>query len=365
MKILYIIHGLPIGGAEKVVVDYLLRLHNEGEDVSLLELVHVNSSLSSEIQKSGIPYYTLLRGGLLEKITNCVFPSLVIRRVNRFVRRIKPDVIHFHTIIRHLDSIDFPKSRCVFTFHSRVERTFNLGTWVKPLFERLSKTEMRFIVISSKVEEDMRRLFPLANIHLIPNGVDLENIRQYGGSRKTVRDDWGVDDECFVVGQVGRFNKVKNHKFTIDVFNIITQRKDKSLLVLVGTGTEQETEQIEERIEKYHLQDKVKMLGVRDDATRLMTGFDVLIAPSLSESFSLVLVEAQANNIRCVASDTIPSEVVCNKNSFQLSLNDSKEKWADAIMGMEERESSDYIENFNINNVVEQHLGLYKSLMQK
>lgn len=362
MRILYIIHSLPVGGAESIAVNYILKLKEKGLDVYLLEFSHIETFLTKKVRLSKIPYYTLTRNNLLERLINRFFPFLFLRRFNRVVQKINPDVIHFQTMYRFMDKLSFPLERCVFTFHSRVERYFNNGSYVKPLFERLSHTDLLFVAISSKLEEDIHKIYPSAKCVLIPNGVDMTSIDNSRRNKYDIRKELGIPDNSFVVGQVGRFDKVKNHLFTIDVFNIIVKKNDKAILVLIGTGTEQEIDLINSRIALYHLQDHVIMLGLRADATSLMSCFDVMIQPSLSESFSLVLIEAQASNIRCVASDAIPKEVFCNRNCIRLSLDVSKEKWAELMMGKEESKNSSCISQFDINAVLDKLIELYKKI---
>ena len=365
MKILYVIHSLPIGGAECLVVNYLLKLKERGENVTLLEISHEDTFLSERVIKSGIPYYTLLRPNIVERIINRLLPSLFVLRLNRMLREIKPDVIHFHTVYRFTERLSFPIDRCVFTFHARVDRCLNIGSFVRPMFNRLSHTGFRFVAISSRVENDIRQFFPAANVVKIPNGVDLSDIRKHRKEKEIVRKELGIADDAFVLGQVGRFNKVKNHLFTLDVFRIIAQRNKKAILVLIGDGTEEEKVPIINRIRQYGLGPKVLFLGLRDDATQLMCGFDALIHPSFSESFSLVLIEAQANEIRCVASDEIPSEVICNNNCFQLSLSEPFERWADIIMGNKKSEKDSSLNSFDLEAVVSSHVSLYKRLAVK
>lgn len=365
MKILYVIHSLPVGGAESLVVNYLLKLKERGEEVYLLELMHTDSFLTDQVVDNGINYYTLIKNSFLERVINKFLPVLFVRRFNNIISKINPDVIHYHTLYRYMDCLNYNIDRCVFTFHARVERCLKLGNYVKPLFDHLSKKGLKFIAISSKIEDDIRKFFPSANVINIPNGVDISDIRKHCKDKRLVRKELGIADDAFVLGQVGRFNLVKNHLFTLDVFRIITKRSDNAILVLVGDGTEEEKVPIMNRIRQYGLEQKVLFLGLRDDATQLMCGFDVLIHPSFSESFSLVLIEAQANGLRCVASDEIPQEVICNDNCLQISLNAPLDKWADALMGHSVCDNFKGLEKFDIETVVTSHLELYKLLKNR
>lgn len=363
MKILYVIHSLTVGGAECLVVNYLLKMKERGENVSLIEISHEDTFLSERVKNSGIPYFTLLKHNIIERVIYRLFPSLFAFRFKRVIKEIDPDVIHYQTVYRFIERLSFPINRCVFTFHARVERCLNIGPFVRPLLERLSEKGLYFIAISSKVKDDILQFFPSANTVMIPNGVNLSDIKKNRQDKSLVRKELGIADDAFVVGQVGRFNVVKNHLFTLDVFRIIMQRNDKAILVLIGDGSEEEKEPIMNRIKQYNLEQKVLFLGLRDDATKLMCSFDALIHPSFSESFSLVLIEAQANGIRCVASDEIPHEVICNDNCIQLSLSESFERWADVILGNLNIENTSDINQFDLRTVIESHISLYNSLV--
>lgn len=364
MRVIYIIHSLPVGGAETLVVNYILKLKQAGVDICLVEFYHTDSYLSTKIQDSGIPYYTLQKSNSrIKHLFQRFFYDDSLRKLNKIISDLQPDVIHYHTVFKNLDKVSFPIDKCVFTYHSRVERNFNVGSYVRPLIEHLSQKGMKFIAISQLLHDDIEHFFPCAQIVDIPNGVDLEHIRVQKGKKKDLCEMLSIPEDSFIVGQVGRFNPVKNHLFTIHLFKDILNKKENAHLVLVGTGNEGELRLIKNEIAKYDLESHVHLMGLRKDATKIMSCFDTLVLPSLSESFSLVLIEAQANNVRCVASDTVPMDVICNANCFALSLSAPKQQWIDTVIGNEVRNKSQTIEKYDINKVVQRHLDLYKSIM--
>ena len=57
------------------------------------------------------------------------------------------------------------------------------------------------------------------------------------------------------------------------------------------------------------IEDRVCFLGNREDVPRLLMGADCFLLPSLFEGLPLVLVEAQASGLPCVASDRITRQV--------------------------------------------------------
>lgn len=364
MKILYVIHDLHIGGAEKIVASYALKLKEKGENICLLELFHHNSYLSDEISKSGIAYYTLISNNIIERVLQKFNPIFFKARFNKLIKQINPDIVHFQTLTQYMLVMDFPMNRCLYTFHSRLDRTLKKGSWVYDLFGQVAKRGMVFISISSLITDDIGKLFPYSKRVSIPNGINLNNIRQYRNQRESVRKELGISPNTFVIGQVGRFNTVKNHVFTIKVFQHLLQIKKDSLLILIGDGSVKETETIKDQTIISGVQDKVMFLGLRKDPERIMTCFDVLFHPSISESFSLVLIEAQANNVRCVASDAIPNEVFCNSNCVQLPLDAPLSHWVSSVLHENNNTKSKNIEIFNLENVIDEHINLYKSLLR-
>lgn len=363
MKIIYIIHSLPVGGAETLVVNYILKLRQAGIDICFVERYHTDSYLSTKIQDCGIPYYTLQKSNSrIKHLFQRFFYDDSLRKLNKLISEFQPDVIHYHTVFKDLDKVRFPIEKCVFTYHSRVERNFNVGSYVRPLIERLSQKGMKFIAISQLLHDDIEHFFPCAQIVDIPNGVDLDHIRSQKGKKKDLCEMLSIPEDSFIVGQVGRFNPVKNHLFTIHLFKDIIRKKENAHLVFVGTGNEGELRLIKNEIAKYDLESHVHLMGLRKDATKIMSCFDTLVLPSLSESFSLVLIEAQANNVRCVASDAVPLDVICNSNCFAMPLTGSKQQWINTICGINVRNTATSLEKFDIDVIVNQHIFLYKSL---
>lgn len=363
MRVLYIIHSLPVGGAETLVVNYILKLKEYGIDVCLIERYHTESFLSNKIKDADIPYYTLHKShNLYLNQLFSLFPDRTLHKLNNLLSNLKPDIIHYHTVFKDLDKVKFPASKIVFTYHSRVERNFNVGRYVRPLIDKMSRKGMKFVAISGLIRQDIERFFPSAKIIDIPNGIDLESIRRHKKCKQYLCDELNISRDSYLLGQVGRFNAVKNHLFTIDLFKSIYKQNKNAHLVLVGAGTNKETEIIKAGIASSGADNNIHLMGLRKDATEIMSCLDTLILPSTSESFSLVLVEAQANNVRCVSSDAVPQDVICNNNCFSLSLEAPKEDWINKIIGDDTHVTGRNIARFDIDNVVRQHINMYHDI---
>ena len=150
-------------------------------------------------------------------------------------------------------------------------------------------------------------------------------------SRQKKRAEFGIKDDDFVVGHVGRFSDQKNHSYLLNVFQEIAKANSCSKLLLVGDGELRSS--IEETVDKLCLRDKVILTGVRSDVNELMMAMDVMVFPSKYEGLPVTLVEAQCTGLPCVISDRVPSDSILIDELIQVrSLEDDISDWADTAI---------------------------------
>ena len=174
--------------------------------------------------------------------------------------------------------------------------------------------------------------------HLMKNALNLEDYAYDASTRDDVKRELGVPAESYVVGHVGRFSEQKNHLFLVDVFAEIARRRPDAVLILVGKGETRTA--VERRVAELGLTDRVVFAGVRSDVRRLYSAMDVFIFPSVYEGLPNVVVEAQANGLPCVISDSITREVGICENVVYKSLGDALDEWADAALSADSIGSS-------------------------
>ena len=168
------------------------------------------------------------------------------------------------------------------------------------------------------------------SVCILNNGLDTQRYLFNSEVRNAIRSELGIEDK-FVVGHVGRFNAQKNHSFLIDVFNDFQQRKD-SVLLLIGTGEEQDN--IKEKVKQLGIEDKVYFMGVKSNVADYMMAMDMMLFPSLFEGMPNVIIEAQTTGLPCLISDAITKEVLVTDCVQMLSLNDTKEVWAQTMINI-------------------------------
>lgn len=173
---------------------------------------------------------------------------------------------------------------------------------------------------------------------VVNNPIDVDKFRYNVDLRDKLRKELKLDDK-FVIGHVGRFVFSKNHKFLINLFYEISKINDNAVLMLVGEG--QLKNDIQTQIRNLHIEDKVIIYGETDKVNELYNVFDMFVFPSIYEGLGIVLIEAQANGLPVVASDSIPLEVGLTSNFKFLNLNDDIKIWVESIINSNETRNNE------------------------
>ena len=179
---------------------------------------------------------------------------------------------------------------------------------------------------------------------ILNNGVDTDVFKFDIDARNDIRKEFGVEEDQFVIGHIGRFMKQKNHEFLLKVFNEICKTNYNSKLMLVGIG-ELEKE-IKQQIKELGLEDKVIFTGVRSDISKLLSAMDVFVFPSFYEGMPNTVIEAQATGLPCVIADTITKGADITGLVHYLSLSDNQTVWAKKALELIKNDRKDTREDF-------------------
>lgn len=200
---------------------------------------------------------------------------------------------------------------------------------------------------------------------VIYNAIELRQYVFSNEKRDEIRRKLGVEN-YFVVGNVARMSFQKNHDFLISIFYEIAKIRDDAFLLLVGDG--ELRQEVRDKIKLLQLENRVLDLGVRDDVPELLNAFDVFLLPTRYEGLGIVLIEAQANGLRCYASDkVVPYEANIYGGIEFISLNKDAKSWADIICSNDNNRriiNNSLINNnnYNIDFAVQQLKNIYFNL---
>lgn len=200
------------------------------------------------------------------------------------------DIIHYHTIWNPfvpLQVLRYSKAKQVATFHDTPKNQF-VGKWVMPTAAKIIFRSLDQIISVSKSQSKFISRFSSRKIHIIPNGIDLAEIKGIAPKMSS------RIDEKFQLFFLGRLEPRKGVMHALEAFRLIKMRYPHMKLVIAGDGDGRA--EVEKYIKDYQLED-VELLGFVDEATkyRLLKESELYIAPALyGESFGIVLLEAMA-----------------------------------------------------------------------
>lgn len=169
-------------------------------------------------------------------------------------------------------------------------------------------------------------MFPHHSYTLIPNAIDTNRFRFSPDARSDVRHEFGISENTFVVGTIGRFHFQKNQAFLLDVFKELLTLQPDSLLILVGDGDERPA--LERKAQDLGISRRVLFTGKRPDANRMYQAFDVFVLPSFFEGLPLVGVEAQSAGCPSFFSSTVSHEVGITDLATFIPLDAGANAWA-------------------------------------
>lgn len=358
MRILHIIPDLPVGGAEMVVMTYLRNIHlRQDIEIRLVSLSSNQNRLYENIMASeGMP---------VDYLNQNIFDNSIRGRLSQicqlrnYIKAYAPDVIHFHLSIVWivgLAIIGLSIKSIFHTLHSDPSKTsYGKNLIIDRFFYRLFN--IKTICLNDQMKIIADRIFHRNDTLVLANGIDLAKYRT--NLRNHYRAEFGICDDVFVLGHVGRFTKVKNHVKIIEVFAEIRKLKENAKLILVGEGNDEVL--IRTLCKDFSITDDVIFTGTRSDVPGLMQMFDYFIFPSLYEGLGIVLIEAQAVGLPCIISEAIPSEAVVTDNVIRMNNSDEASLWANAIVNASKKTEipQNYIEVYDTKNVISKLIGFY------
>ena len=200
---------------------------------------------------------------------------------------------------------------------------------------------------------------------LIQNGIDTHKFAFKPSVRNIVRNELELGDSITLC-HIGRFSKVKNHIFLLEILRAMKELRENVKLILVGTGSLYKN--IIDTADNLGLTNDIIFLGVRQDTEQILQAADAFVMPSLYEGLPVVLVEAQSSGLPIFCSDTISMMSKLSERYFPLSLHEPASSWATTILKETNRtervDGSDAVKSagFDVHDIAEILTKTYSSV---
>jgi glycosyltransferase involved in cell wall biosynthesis len=138
---------------------------------------------------------------------------------------------------------------------------------------------------------------------VIPNGFDVNRFVPDPAAGMRVRTELAVPPDAPVVGVMARFHPDKDHRTFLLAARAVAEAIRGAVFVLAGFGVTSANSVLAGWIDELGLGGRVRLLGVRDDVSAVLSAVDVVVQSSRSEGFPNVLGEAMACEIPVAATD--------------------------------------------------------------
>jgi len=205
----------------------------------------------------------------------------------------------------------------------------------KNIFRFLYKWWSRFakiVAISEFVKIELEKI-GIKNIKVIYHGIDpakykkQENLFEVMAEKRS--EDY--DKKNFTIGCVAKLEKVKGLEYLIKAVDLLKPEIPNIDCIIVGEGSQKQN--LHWLIETLNLQNKVKLVGYKDNFLDWVYDFDIFVLPSLKESLGIILLETMACKIPIVSTDVGGvSEIINNENQGALVESKSPRAIADAVL---------------------------------
>jgi glycosyltransferase involved in cell wall biosynthesis len=197
----------------------------------------------------------------------------------------------------------------------------------KYLDRLLKENATDFLAVSKEAGESLFHDTPYEIIH---NGIKLEDYQLSQAENLKTRQNLGLSEQDFIIGNIGRLEPQKNQQLLIEIFSKLLLRKRNAKLLLIGEGSLRTD--LQEKINELNLEDSVQMLGERADIPALLNVMDVFVMTSLYEGLPMVGLEAQASGKKLVLSNEISHDTKVTPNVQFVELSAPDDEWINAIL---------------------------------
>jgi glycosyltransferase involved in cell wall biosynthesis len=172
-------------------------------------------------------------------------------------------------------------------------------------------------------------LFGKKPFKLYYNPIDIKKFEFNNETRMKIRTQLGLEGK-FVIGHVGRFTSVKNHKFLIRQFAYAYKKNNNLILILFGSGPLME--EVKTLADRLGINDAVLFMGNRNDMDKMYQAMDLFVLPSLFEGLPISSTEAQASGLKCLLADTITRESDIIGTAEFISITKRGNSWGERMV---------------------------------
>ena len=297
IKVLNILSDSNIGGAGRLLVNYLRNFDREKFDIAVV--LPKNSDLKPCVEETGFPVFEIEHG------RDKSFDMKAVREVMAIIKKWKPDIVHTHSsFYGKLAAFLCGTKARFYTRHSAFPPSKRLtsfpGKQINGFVNGTLSTDIVAVAEAAKQNLTDTGVDP-SKITVIINGVDevrrTTDVEQYELKRSL-----GIGESTFVCGISARLEEYKGHKYLLESAKTVTEKHPDTVFLIIGGGTCEN--ELKAQAAKLGNADKVIFTGFVDDVAQYYNIMDLNLNCSIgTETSSLALSEGFSLGVPAVASD--------------------------------------------------------------
>ena len=377
IRILHVITGLDLGGAERMLFNLVTR-HDPDSFTPMVVSLRDTGPLGEDLKARGIPVEALgMRRG---------WPSLAaLFRFRTILRQFRPSLIQswmYHANLFSLVGTGFGRSAAVIWGIHHSELPFEVNKALTLLVNRACALGSHFglarIVCCSDSALRIHQScgYAASKLLVIPNGFEIDSPYDASdpGTHVPLHLELGLSRESRIIAHVGRFHPQKDHATFFRAAAIVARQCSDVHFVLCGDGVTWGNPELVGMVEQANLRDRVHLLGIRRDVRKIMQASFLVASSSCGEAFPMVIGEAMSQGRPCVVTDVGDSAAMVGETGFVVSPKDPVGLAAAIIrlltasaVDIERMGSAAFQrirENFQVDVVVGKYEALYRTVVQ-
>lgn len=318
MKILHVITGLNVGGAELMLCSLTKNLREAGVDQRVISLLG-EGPLSSVINGNGIDciHLNLSRGR----------PG--VRKLRALAEQIvdyKPTLIHswmYHACAYSSSALILAGANMPILWgihHAHLGLAHNsfstlVAAGVCGLLSFDEHVHIAYCAEASKKNHQERGYCNRRSI-FIPNGYDPSALYRDSAAGQAIRHRFGIPLTATVIGMAGRYDPIKDHATFLEAAKMLQQAGAEVCFFLFGEGIDDANIELMKTIERCEITSSVVLAGRQDDMKAVYSALDFLVSSSRGEAFPNVICEAMLCEVPCIATDVGDCRRIIGKSGY-------------------------------------------------
>ncbi|WP_420265982.1 glycosyltransferase [Candidatus Magnetominusculus dajiuhuensis] len=292
MKILHLITGMEVGGAEKMLLKLVPTM--EGEFENRVCVIKGRGKLGAALQQAGIPVVYLDLHGPFD-----LRPILMFKRL---ADEFKPDILVTYLI--HADLFGRLIGRALGIKRIVCYQRGSLLKWeFLRKFDRLTKSLVaKYITQTETVKEELKAALKIEGqkIAVIGNAIDLKTY-DFEIDIAAKKRSLCINPDNKNIVCVGNLRQGKGHEYLLDAFEQLFRRFSGVNLLIAGDG--QKRVDLTAQITHFTSKANIHFLGNRDDVHEILRISDIFVLPTLYEGMSNAVMEAMASKVAVITTD--------------------------------------------------------------